>query len=59
MHRTYTISQRIIYISMTVMTALAVRRLDNTGLDGITLLMMLSPLFIYAVYATFIRKKIT
>ena len=57
MYRTYTISQRIIYLSMAVMTAVGVRRLNNTGLDSITLLIMLSPLFIYAVYATFIRKK--
>ena len=57
MHRTYTVSQRIIYLIMAVMTETGVRRLNNTGLDGITLLIMLSPLFIYTVYATFIRKK--
>ena len=57
MQSRYTASQRIIYISMTAMIALGVRRLNNTGLDGVTLLMMLSPLFMYAVYAVFIRKK--
>lgn len=56
-HHNYTIPQRIIYTSMAIMVALGIRRLNAAGLDTITLLMMLYPLFIYVLYVMFMRKS--